>query len=54
MIKVGDKVKTKSGREGVVKVLDWKDNKVVSAGVEIKDDIYTELVHQMIHNIMPV
>lgn len=51
MIKVGDKVRTRSGKEGIVRALDWKDNKVVSAGVEIKDGLYTELVHQMINNI---
>lgn len=51
MIRVGDRVKTRSGREGIVKMLDWKDNKVVSAGVEIKDEIYAELVHQLIQNL---
>lgn len=50
-IKVGDKVKLRSGKVGTVKALDWNEGKVVSAGVEVKDETYCEVIHQMIHNI---
>lgn len=49
LIKVGDKVKLRSGRMGIVKALDWNEGKVVSAGVEVKDEIYTETVHVLAH-----
>lgn len=52
--KVGQEIKTRSGKIGIIRALDWKDNKIVSAGVEIKDGQYVELVHQLIHNIMPI
>jgi hypothetical protein len=51
IIKVGDRVRCRSGKTGIVRALDWHEGKVVSAGVLIEDGIYKEVYHQMIHNL---
>lgn len=53
-LKVGQEIKTKSGLHGKIKTLDFFGGKVVSAGVEVKDDLYTEVVHVMADNIQAI